>query len=129
MSDTDTKRRRYGPSPIDASLKRVHSVNIRLNGSELAELDRARGRYRRAAWLRMSSIGKMPPTIPGINRESWAKLATVIANLNQYQAAINANMVYDRKSEPIPYELLNNLLEQVQALRLDLIHIEDGDDE
>ncbi|MBE7564109.1 hypothetical protein H7F10_14485 [Acidithiobacillus sp. HP-6] len=124
-----SRNRRHGPVPLDPALKRVHSVNVRLNDSELAELNAARGPYQRAAWLRMLGIGKLPLTIPAINREVWTALSTVISNLNQYQAAINANLLHYTKSDPIPLHFLEDLLDQVQALRRELIGVcEDSDD-
>jgi hypothetical protein len=117
MMDVDlTRFRRRGPSPLDASEKRIHCVSVRLNDGELAKLDGVRGRYQRGEWLRMAGIGKLPPTIPSVNREAWVVLATVVSNLNQYQAAINQG-----RAHAIPAGVLEALQEQVQALRRDLI--------
>ncbi|MBU2840425.1 mobilization protein [Acidithiobacillus thiooxidans] len=129
--DIDISRnRRHGPIPLGADLKRVHSVNVRLNDAELAELNAARGPYQRAAFLRMAAMGKLPPTIPAINQKAWTALSTVISNLNQYQAAINLNLIRHIKSEPIPSFVLEDLIDQVQALRRELIGVdEDFDDE
>ncbi len=128
--DIDISRNRgHGPTPLDPALKRVHSVNVRLNDSELAKLDAARGKYQRAAWMRMAGIGKMPPTIPAINQKTWTSLSTVVSNLNQYQAAINANLLHHTQSDPIPLHFLEDLLDQVQALRRELLGVsEDSDD-
>lgn len=130
VMDIDISRnRRHGPVPLDPALKRIHSVNVRLNDSELEELDAARGPYQRAAWLRMSGIGKMPPTIPAINQKAWTALSTVVANLNQYQAAINANLLHHTKSDAIPSEVIEELRDQVQILSRELIGVnEDSDD-
>ncbi|MBU2738308.1 hypothetical protein [Acidithiobacillus concretivorus] len=128
--DIDISRnRRTGPVPIAAEFKRVHSVNVRLNASELSELDSSRGPYQRAAFLRMAGIGKLPPAIPAINREAWTALSTVISNLNQYQRAINYGLIRHTKSEPIPSFVLEDLIDQVQALRRELMGVsEDSDD-
>lgn len=129
--DIDISRnRRHGPVPLDAEFKRVHSVNVRLNDAELAELNMLRGPYQRAAFLRMAGIGKLPPTIPAINQAAWTALATVISNLNQYQRAINVNLILHTKSDAIPLQLLEDLLDQVQSFRRELIGVdEDFDDE
>ena len=129
MMDVDlTRFRRRGPSPLDASEKRIHCVSVRLNGGDLAKLDALRGRYQRGEWLRMAGFGKLPPTIPAVNREAWAALATVVSNVNQYQAAIHQG-----KAHAIPAGVLEALQEQVQALRRELLgvrdDVEDSDDE
>ncbi|MBU2840029.1 hypothetical protein HF670_10715 [Acidithiobacillus thiooxidans] len=128
--DIDISRvSRHGPVPLDAVLKRTHSVNVRLNDSELSELNATRGRYQRAAFLRMAAMGKLPPTIPAINQKAWTTLSTVISNLNQYQHAINANLIRYTKSDAIPLHLLDDLMDQVQALRRELMGVsEDSDD-
>lgn len=124
----EPRKRRYGPKPMDPKNKRVHSVSVRLNAAELAELDIKRGRLQRGSWLRQAAMGRIPPTIPSINRDAWSSLATVISNLNQYQFAINAGT-----ARTIPSEILDSLREQVQALRQELIGVrhdtEDTDDE
>jgi len=122
MMDVDlTCFRRRGPTPLDATDKRVHCVSVRLNGGELAKLDALRGRYQRGEWMRMAGIGKLPPTIPSINLKAWVVLATAVSNLNQYQAAINQG-----NAHAIPSNVLEALRDQVQALRLQLIGIADS---
>ena len=119
MTDVDLARvRRRGPAPLDATDKRRHTVSARLNDAELAELDAARGPYQRGEWLRMAGIGKLPPTIPSVNREAWAVLATVVSNLNQYQSAINAG-----RAHAIPAGVLEALRDQVQDLRRELLGV------
>jgi hypothetical protein len=122
MMDVDlTRFRRRGPSPLDATEKRAHCVSVRLNGGELAKLDALRGRYQRGEWMRMASLDKLPPTIPSINLKAWAALATVVSNLNQYQAAINQG-----NAHAIPSGVLEALRDQVQSLRLQLIGTADS---
>ena len=117
MMDVDlTCFRRRGPTPLDATDKRVHCVSVRLNDGELAKMDALRGRYQRGEWMRMAGIGKLPPTIPSINLKAWVVLATAVSNLNQYQAAINQG-----NAHAIPSNVLEALRDQVQALRRDLI--------
>lgn len=126
--DQTRRRKKSGPIPKDAADLRVHSVHVRMTAAELAELDAKRGHMQRGSWLRQSAMHRIPPTIPAINRDAWAALATAVANLNQYQAAINKKMAHE-----IPQAVLDALREQVQCLRLDLIGArwvdEEADDE
>ncbi|WP_123101425.1 hypothetical protein [Acidithiobacillus sulfuriphilus] len=123
MMDVDlTRFRRRGPSPLDATDKRTHCVSVRLNVAELRLLDARRGRYQRGKWIRMASLDKLPPAIPSINLRAWAALATIVSNLNQYQAAINQG-----NAHAIPSDVLEALRDQVQALRLQLIGTADSD--
>ena len=112
--------RKRGPKPMPAADRRVHPVSVRLNSAELAHLDSARAgvRMQRGEYLRHASMGKLPPTIPAINREAWASLARVAANLNQYQAQINAGGVHGH-----PPEIIQALAELVQKLRSELLGI------
>ena len=122
MPDTELpelpKRKRRGPKRLAALDLRTHTVSVRLNPRELADLDTARhmvqmqrGEYLRDAWM-----GKLPPTIPPINREAWLSLARVAGNLNQRQRQIN-----DGSQSDYPPEQLTELLQQVQRLRVELI--------
>ncbi len=42
MNTDESKRRRRGPAPLDATDKRGHTVSVRLNDAELARLDSQR---------------------------------------------------------------------------------------
>ena len=118
--------RKRGPKPMPAADRRVHPVSVRLNSAELAHLDSARAgvRMQRGEYLRHASMGKLPPTIPAINREAWASLSRVAANLNQYQAQINAGGVHGH-----PPEIIQALAELVQKLRSDLLGITESEAE
>ena len=119
-------RRKRGPKPLALADKRVYAVSVRLNSAELADLDAARAlvRMQRGEYLRHASMGKLPPTIPAINREAWASLARVAANLNQYQAQINAGGVHGH-----PPEVIQALVELVQKLRAELLGITESEAE
>lgn len=116
----ELSHRKRGPKPMPAADRRVHPVSVRLNSAELAHLDSARAgvRMQRGEYLRHASLGKLPPTIPAINREAWASLSRVAANLNQYQAQINAGGVHGH-----PPEIIQALAELVQKLRSELLGI------
>ena len=91
MNPDETKRRRYGPLPIPAVERRTHTVSVRLNVAELARLDSLRDtvQMQRGEYLRAAALHRLPPTIPVINREAWAKLARSAANLNQIARHLN----------------------------------------
>ena len=114
------QRRKRGPKPLAPADKREHCVSVRLNSSELAHLDDVRilVQMQRGEYLRHASIGKLPPTIPSINREAWANLARVAANLNQYQAQINAGNAHGHTPE-----VIQKLAKLVQKLRSELLGI------
>lgn len=129
MPDTEQPnlpKLKRGPKPLALADKRMHSVSVRLNSAELDWLDGARAsvRMQRGEYLRSASRGVLPPTIPAINREAWASLARVAANLNQYQQAINAGTVHGH-----PPEVIQALVELVQKLRAELLGITESEAE
>lgn len=117
-------RRKSGPKPLALADKREYCVSVRLNSAELADLDSARAlvKMQRGEYLRSASRGVLPPTIPQINRESWANLSRVAANLNQYQQAINAGTVHGHAPE-----VIHSLAELVQKLRAELLGITESE--
>ena len=127
MPDTEQPnlpKLKRGPKPLALAELRSHTVSVRLNSAELADLDSARSlvRMQRGEYLRSASRGVLPPTIPQINREAWANLARVAANLNQYQQAINAGTVHGH-----PPEVIQELAELVQKLRAELLGINESE--
>lgn len=128
MPDTELPelpRRKRGPQPLPAADLRTHCVSVRLSSAELAELDAARAsvRMQRGEYLRHAWSGKLPPTIPPINREAWASLARVAGNLNQYQHRINDGLAVGHDSE-----VIQALADQVQKLRAELLGIGGSDE-
>ena len=117
-------KRKRGPKPLALAELRSHTVSVRLNSAELADLDSARVlvRMQRGEYLRSASRGVLPPTIPQINREAWASLARVAGNLNQYQQAINAGTVHGHQPE-----VIQELAELVQSLRTELLGITESE--
>lgn len=122
-ADLSLRSRRGGrgrlPLPIDDV--RQHTVSVRLNRAELASLDCQRGGFQRGEWLRMAALHQLPPRIPAINRTAWLALATVVANINQYQSAINVG-----KAHGYPPQVLEGLLGEVQALRRQLLGVDEA---
>jgi alkanesulfonate monooxygenase SsuD/methylene tetrahydromethanopterin reductase-like flavin-dependent oxidoreductase (luciferase family) len=119
-------RKRRGPRPLALDAVRVHTVSVRLNSAELADLDSARAfvKMARGQYLRAASRGVLPPTIPQINRDAWLNLARVAGNLNQYQAQINAGTVIGQ-----PSEVIEELRDLVQKLRFELLGIRESEAE
>ena len=113
MTTDESKRRRRGPTPLDAADKRGHTVSVRLNDAELAQLDSQRGtvQMQRGEYLRAAALHRLPPTLPELNREAWAALARTAANLNQIAHRLNAG-------DALP---LTEVREALDALRSDLI--------
>lgn len=116
----ETKSRRRGPVPLGADKKRDHSVSVRMNPGELAWLDASRAavQMRRGEYLRSAALGKLPPTIPELNREAWAALARVAGNLNQLAKAVN-----EGRAVGLDLQELRELRAAVQDCRRDLLGV------
>lgn len=130
MDAYDPTRRRHGPSPLDASDKRTHTVSVRLNDAELALLDSRRGavQMQRGEYLRAAALHRLPPTIPAVNREMWAELARTAANLNQIARRLNQRSWGDggRTCKAIGLQLSNEIASCMRVLmfvRNDLIGV------
>ena len=89
MNDEQINGRRRGPAPRPDEEKRTHAVAVRFNSEELELLDKNRGRFQRAEFLRSSALNKLPPTIPPLNQQAWTELARAAANLNQIARELN----------------------------------------
>lgn len=140
MNTDESKRRRRGPAPLDATDKRGHTVSVRLNDAELARLDSQRDavQMQRGEYLRAAALHRLPPTIPAANREQWAELARTAANLNQIARHLNEGRrgEGERIGKALGLELsaqLANCLRVLLLVRGDLIGVkhdaEDGEDE
>lgn len=102
--------------------ERVHCVSVRLSPSELAELDRRRGKIRRGTFLRNLYLGKREPRqIPEVNRGRYAETARWAANLNQIARTANAG-------EGIDLTELQRILSEFRLSLLGLTEREDSDD-
>ena len=109
------KRSRRGPKPLPTDEIRTHCVSVRLNVVELAQLDSQRGEMQRGEYLRVAALHRLPSVVPEINKNAWIELSRLSANLNQYQAAINAHRAPDQQVD------IAHLSDQVAALRTDLL--------
>ena len=85
MDKTDgiSRKSKRGPFPLPKAQKRGHCVSVRLNASELAELDDWRGKMQRGEYLRHAAFSTLPTVVPEINRAAWVEMARVGSNLNQ----------------------------------------------
>ncbi len=90
MIDEQISGRRRGPAPRPDEEKRTHAVAVRFSSNELESLDKNRGRFQRAEFLRSAALGTLPPTIPPLNQQAWSELSRAAANLNQIAHALNA---------------------------------------
>lgn len=118
METPKTHRRKIDRPQMPEKEKRRHKMTIALNDAERAELDQQRGKVPAAVYLRQSwrrRGGAAVAIVPAINREQWAQLSTLQANINQIARNLNAG-------EPLKDEL-DNILAAVKDLRRALIAI------
>ncbi|HDR9165939.1 plasmid mobilization protein [Burkholderia vietnamiensis] len=87
----DEARRRRGRKGQPVPDLRSHTVSVRMNEIELARLDtwRSTVSMQRGEYLRAAAFETLPTPIPELNREAWADLARVGANLNQIAKQLN----------------------------------------
>ena len=131
MNIDETKRRRYGPAPLDPIDKRAHCVSVRLNRSELERLDiqRAPVQMQRGEYLRVAALHRLPTMIPMANREQWSELARTAANLNQIAHHLNEGGGVDVEQIRAEIAACSNLLTLVRGDLIGVRHDEDVDDE
>ncbi|MEX5391409.1 ATP-binding protein [Enterobacter cloacae] len=77
-----SKRGKFHTDKLPDNEIRSHCISVRLNEEELIILDSKRGQYKKGEWLRIASLNKLPPVLPEINREAWAKLGNLSQDLN-----------------------------------------------
>jgi mobilization protein NikA len=105
--------------PVDA-LRGKTLPPVRVTASELAEVQSRAARLGVAPseFIRRTVLGRRMPShsVPPINREAWAKLGPLAANLNQYVKAIHQG-----QAAGAPLELLEQLRLAVVALRKEIL--------
>ena len=85
-------RPRRGRKPLAPEDRREHTVSVRLSVSELAALDRRRGKRTRGDTLRTLALGRAEPAqVPPLNAVAWSELARAGSNLNQIAARLGLN--------------------------------------
>jgi len=114
--------RKRGRKRLPPERARKHGVTCRLTDAERDFVDRARGAdeggkaaVTRGEYIRLAALKAPPRVVPEINREAWAELARVSANLNQAMAAYNKSG--DLKAGPA----IKGVRDAVAALRLSMI--------
>lgn len=112
---------------IGTRLRTVLAIRLSRVERDLVATKAAAAGLRPATFIReaalRSIVAPVKSDIPPINREAWASLARVCANLNQYQLAIN-----EGRASGHSQDLLWQLSDQVEALRRDLIGLKDDDE-
>jgi len=61
---------------------RKHTVTVRLNDTELAQVNNLRKQLSRSSWLRSSALQQLPPSVPELNQNAWQQLTVSIQKLN-----------------------------------------------
>ncbi len=111
---------------VDDGLRKVLAIRMRKDERAMVEQKAVAAGLPPATYIREAAlhatVAPMKSEIPEINREAWATLARACANLNQYQAAINAG-----QATGYPPQFLEQLRDQVQKMRRALIGTREGD--
>lgn len=109
---SELREHQFGVYFTSDERRRLISLAVPGDPSELSDLGIRR---HVAAHMRKAALGELPSSVPAINREAWAELARVAANLNQYQRAINEGRIVGSVDVDIA-----ELQEAVRQLRFDL---------
>lgn len=123
-----SRRGGFGKARLPSEDVREHCVSVRLNKSELTQLDSKRGGYRRGEWLRMAALHQLAPVLPEINKEAWAELARSASNLNQITKHLNTKAPDSGISRTEMFTLKRSLDAFRDALFAAQQKLEDGDD-
>ncbi|SAX02119.1 hypothetical protein [Klebsiella variicola] len=100
---------------LPANRIRKHSVTVRLNDIELAQVNNLRKQLSRSSWLRDSALQQLPPSIPELNKDAWQQLTVSLQKLNDLGSFLNR-----RGSDAQP------LSQEVNALKVKLSHVRDA---
>lgn len=105
-------RPRRGRKPLAPEDRREHTVSVRLSVSELAKLDRIRGKRTKGDALRSLALGRAEPAqVPPVNSRVWAELARSASNLNQIAARLG-------REQPVELDEIAKTLAQFRAALL-----------
>lgn len=117
---TPPRKGRGGRPKGDPSAVRASTIGVRVSAEEYAAL-RAKAEQMGVApaqWLREAALSRRLPSppVPPINREQYAELARLAANLNQLTRLAN-----EGRPVTVADALLQRLAAEVGRLRLALI--------
>jgi len=112
--EKELRQHQFGVYFTSAERDRLISLAVPGDPSLLSDLGIRR---HVAAHMRKAALGELPSSVPAINREAWAELARVAANLNQHQRSIN-----EGRATPGPVDL-SELRASVDALRNELLGV------
>lgn len=120
MDDQPKKKGRGGRKKQPDETIRKATIGVRVTAAEYAALrtKSAEMGMSPATWLRTAALDRRlpPPPVPAINREQYAELARLSANLNQLARRAN-------EGRPVSVDdgLLRDVAAEVSRLRLALI--------
>lgn len=120
MDDQPKKKGRGGRKKQPDETIRKATIGVRVTDAEYAALrtKSAEMGMSPATWLRTAALDRRlpPPPVPAINREQYAELARLSANLNQLARRAN-------EGRPVTVDdgMLRDLAAEVSRLRLALI--------
>lgn len=100
---------------LPANRIRKHSVTVRLNDIELAQVNNLRKQLSRSSWLRDSALQQLPPSIPELNKDAWQQLTVSLQKLNDLGSFLNRR---GSDAQPLSHE--------VNALKIKLSHVRDA---
>lgn len=120
MTSHKQQTRRCRPK-LPAESLRTRTIGVRVNAVELAAVQTkaAQVGLPPAQWLRAAALSQavLRPLVPEINRQAYAELARLAANLNQMARTAHAGQIVSASG------LLEILQQQVRLLRKELLGI------
>ncbi|MBD8108302.1 hypothetical protein [Erwinia persicina] len=100
---------------LPANRLRKHTVTVRLNDTELAQVNSLRKQLSRSSWLRDSALQQLQPIVPELNQAAWYQLTASLQKLNDLTSFLSRR---GADSQPLSHE--------VNALKVKLSHVRDA---
>jgi hypothetical protein len=123
---TPPQKSKGGRPKGDPAAVRVATIGVRVSPDEFSALrtKAAQMSMTPAQWLREAALTRRLPSppVPAINREQYAELARLAANLNQLSRKAN-----EGQAVTISDALLKLMIEETKRLRLALLGIGDAE--
>ena len=121
MEQYKAKGGRGGRPSLQDELRRMHTVGVRLNSSELDALKRKADSLGLplGQWLRKIALNRFVPRplVPEINQEAYAELAHLDSNLNHLAKASHTGKTI------VSLSLLHQANNKLHSLRLELLGV------